>query len=372
MNVIKRPAIFALSVLLAGLSGCGQSSPEVPEGAAMPVLPAAAREEVQAADKDDESIVRVNNTPAPGDAPQGMVWIPGGTFLMGSDEFDAKEFPAHLVSVDGYWMDETEVTNAQFARFVLATGYVTIAEQIPKAEDFPGVPPESLVAGSMIFEAPEIVPNLGNHMIWWKYVHGANWRQPTGPGSSIEGKDDFPVVHIAYDDAVAYAEWAGKRLPTEAEWEFAARGGLHQQKYVWGNKRNPNGLQLANIWQGHFPKEDTGEDGFAGIAPVKQFPPNQFGLYDISGNLWEWVADWYQADYYVNSPRWNPQGPPREQSTPDETSPPGNTNYQRVIRGGSYLCSDVYCTGYRPSARMSTTPDSATNHTGFRCVRDPD
>src|SRR5215472_4068232 len=239
-------------------------------------------------------------------APEGMVWIPGGEFSMGANDppdmdnvgmkatLDAR--PVHRVYVDGFFMDKTDVTNRQFAEFVKATGYVTIAERKPRAEDFPGAPPENLVAGSVVFSPPNHAVPLDNYLQWWNYVHGANWRHPLGPGSNIKGKEGYPVVHIAYADAQAYAKWAGKRLPTEAEWEFAARGGLSGKPYVWGASFRPNGKWMANTHQGHFPNQDTGEDGYIGIAPVAQYPPNGYGLYDMAGNVWQWTSDWYRSD----------------------------------------------------------------------------
>ena len=253
--------------------------------------------------------VENRNTP-PGPAPDGMVWIPGGEFSMGAqdphDMHDAVGMqattdsrPVHRVFVDGFWMDATEVTNEQFALFVKATGYVTVAEQTPRAEDFPGAPPESLVPGSVVFSPPDHAVPLTDPYQWWSEVNGASWRHPLGPKSSIAGKERFPVVHIAYADALAYAQWAGKRLPTEAEWEFAARGGLTGQVFPWGDEFKEGGEWRANTHQGHFPDHDTGEDSSLAIAPVAQFPPNGYGLYDVGGNVWEWVSDWYRPDYYA-------------------------------------------------------------------------
>ncbi len=247
--------------------------------------------------------------------------------------------PVHRVSVDGFWMDTTEVTNAQFAKFVEATGYVTIAERTPRAEDFPGAPPENLVAGAVVFSPPAHPVPLNNHLQWWSYVKRANWRHPEGPDSSITGREQYPVVQVAYDDAVAFATWAGKRLPTEAEWEFAARGGLSGKMYPWGDEFMPGAKVMANTHQGHFPNEDTGEDGYRGIGPVAQFPPNGYGLYDVAGNVWEWVSDWYRPDYYAQLASTggvarNPQGP----DTPFDPSEP--TEKKRVHRGGSFLCTD--------------------------------
>ncbi len=293
-----------------------------------------------------------------------MVWIPGDTFLMGSNEGQTDERPAHEVTVSGFWMDKTEVTNEQFEKFVRATGYVTIAERKPDPKDFPGAPPENLVPGSVVFKPPPGEVPLDNHYVWWTYVPSANWRHPEGPNSTIQGREKHPVVHVSWEDAVAYAKWAGKRLPTEAEWEFAARGGLAGDLYVWGKEKVPGGKWQANIWQGRFPNENTLADGFRGAAPVASFPPNGYGLYDMSGNVWEWCADWYLPNYYAHSPKENPPGP----DTSFDPNEPGIM--KRVQRGGSFLCSDLYCIGYRPGARMKSTPDTGLSHSGFRCVKD--
>jgi formylglycine-generating enzyme required for sulfatase activity len=308
-----------------------------------------------------------------------MVWIPGGEFSMGagipSNRNDSVGMqatedsrPVHRVYVDGFWMDRTEVTNAQFAAFVRATGYVTVAERTPRAEDFPGAPAENLVAGSVVFSPPDHAVPLNDHFQWWSYVKGANWRHPLGPNSSIKGREQFPVVHVAYDDAAAYARWAGKRLPTEAEWEFAARGGLTGKLYPWGDDFDPDHKPLANTHQGHFPERDAGTDGYAGIGPVAQFRPNGYGLYDVAGNVWEWVSDWYRPDYYAELtvlgevPR-NPQGP-TSSFDPDEPDVP-----KRVMRGGSFLCTDQYCSRYMVGTRGKGELSTGTNHLGFRCVR---
>ncbi len=316
-----------------------------------------------------------------GAPPAGMVWIPSGEFAMGTDDPtkmscegtghdampDAR--PVHRVSVDGFWMDATEVTNAQFEQFVKATGYVTIAEQKPKAADFPGVPPEALVPGSIVFTpTPGPVP-LDNFIAWWRYEPGANWRHPEGPKSDLQGREKYPVVQVSYDDAAAYAKWAGKRLPTEAEWEYAARGGLAGKPFAWGDELRPGGKWMANIFQGTFPVKDTGADGFAGLAPVAQFPPNGYGLYDMAGNAWEWCADWYRPDYYAQLAKLgvahNPPGPP-DSFDPQEPGVP-----KRVQRGGSFLCSDQYCSRYMVGSRGKGEPSSAANHIGFRCVQNP-
>jgi len=262
------------------------------------------------------------------------------------------------------------VTNDQFAAFVASTHYVTIAEQKPRAEDFPGAPPENLVAGSTVFKATEEPVPLNNYFQWWTYEKGANWRHPDGPGSTIKGREDYPVVHVAYEDAAAYARWAHKRLPTEAEWEFAARGGLDGKVYAWGDDLKPRGEWQCNIWQGTFPVKDTGEDGFAGIAPVKQFPPNGYGLYDMAGNVWEWCSDWYRPDYYTylaasGDVARNPQGPEIGFDPAEPTQP------KRVHRGGSFLCTDQYCTRYMVGTRGKGEVSTASNHLGFRCVRVP-
>jgi len=281
---------------------------------------------------------------------------------MGDTDFEDAR-PVHEMFVDGFWMDKTEVTNAQFARFVRETGYVTVAEQPSDPKEFPGVPPEKLKPGSIVFTPPRVPVPLDDPSQWWQYVAGADWRHPDGPGSTVEGKDYDPVVHVCWTDAAAYAKWAGKRLPTEAEWEFAARGGLSHARYAWGEEQKPGGKWPANVWQGNFPNENTAEDGYQRAAPVASFPPNGYGLHDLAGNVWEWCADWYRPDYYAVSPKQNPQGP-KDSLDPDE---PGFA--KRVQRGGSFLCSDQYCVRYRPGARGKGEVNSAASHLGFRCVR---
>jgi formylglycine-generating enzyme len=276
--------------------------------------------------------------------------------------------PFHRVYVDGFWMDATEVTNAQFSKFIEATKYVTVAERTPRAEDFPGAPPENLVAGAVVFSPPNHAVALNDHFQWWSYSKGASWRHPDGPKSSLAGRDKYPVVQIAYEDAVAYANWAGKRLPTEAEWEFAARGGLSGKVYPWGDEFMPGGRSMANIHQGHFPIEDEGADGFRGIGPVAQFAANAYGLYDVAGNVWEWVSDWYRPDYYAElaaagGVARNPQGP----ATPFDPTEPNEK--KRVHRGGSYLCTDQYCSRYMVGTRGKGEGSTGTNHLGFRLVR---
>jgi formylglycine-generating enzyme required for sulfatase activity len=308
-------------------------------------------------------------SPAAKAGPPGMVWIPGGTFHRGGDKPQHRDaLPIHLVSVDGFWMDATAVTNEEFARFVDATHYVTVAERVPQAKDFPGAPPENLVAGSVVFSPPNGPVPLDNHLQWWRYVKGANWRHPDGPDSDLRGREKHPVVQVAWDDAVAYADWARKRLPTEAEFEFAARGGLERNLYPWGDELKPGGKWMANIWQGHFPYENTAEDGYRATAPVGSFPANAYGLYDMAGNVWEWCSDWYRHDYYAklaggNLPVKNPRGPDKS----FDPAEPGVA--KRVMRGGSYLCTDQYCTAYEVGARGKGAPDTGTNHLGFRCVK---
>jgi formylglycine-generating enzyme len=301
------------------------------------------------------------------DAPAGMVWIPGGRFWMGTNHMEDAQ-PVHEVEVKGFWMDRTDVTNEEFARFVKATGYMTIAERPLNQKEFPNLAADELAPGSVVFTPPAHPISLENPLAWWQFVRGANWRNPDGPNSDLRGKEKYPVVHIAWPDAMAYAKWAGKRLPTEAEWEFAARGGLDRQNYVWGNELKPGGKWRANTFQGHFPDRNTAEDGYAGIAPVASFEPNSYGLYDMSGNVWQWVSDWYRPDYYSQLSRdgslaANPEGP-LDSFDPQE---PGVR--KRVQKGGSFLCTDQYCERYMPGARGKGDPETGTNHLGFRCVR---
>jgi formylglycine-generating enzyme len=319
-----------------------------------------------------------NVAPPPGDAPKGMVWIPGGEFSMGAadppdmDEVGMKATtdsrPIHRVYVDGFWMDTTVVTNAQFEEFVRATHYVTIAERTPTAADFPGAPPENLVAGAVVFSPPSEPVPLDNYFRWWSYVKDANWRHPRGPDSTIDGKSSDPVVAVAYDDATAYAKWKGTRLPTEAEWEFAARGGLSGKPFVWGDTFRPNGKWMANTFQGKFPVTDRGEDGVVGLTAVGQFPPNGYGLFDMAGNVWEWTSDWYRPDYYAQlvsqgTVARNPDGPTRA------FDPSEPKVQKRVHRGGSFLCTDEYCSRYMVGTRGKGEPDTGTNHLGFRTVK---
>ena len=315
-------------------------------------------------------------------APTGMVWIPGGEFSMGTEAatdslcslpgISRDASPIHRVTINPFWMDATEVTNARFAEFVKTTGYVTVAEITPTAEEFPGAPPENLVAGSTVFTPAEGEVPLDDFLAWWRYEHGANWQHPLGSNSTIVGHDNEPVVQLAYEDANAFAKWAGKRLPTEAEWEFAARGGRSGELYPWGNEFKPGGKHQANTWQGRFPVAggDTGEDGFQGIAPVAQYAPNGYGLHDMSGNVWEWCSDWYRPDYFVQladsgTAVSNPLGPesPFDPIEPDQP--------KRAHRGGSFLCTDVYCSRYIVGTRGRGEVRTSSNHVGFRCVKSP-
>jgi len=310
--------------------------------------------------------------------PEGMVYIPSGSFRMGANSSQAAEdeYPVHEVAVSGFYMDVTEVTNKMFSEFVDATGYITIAERDVDWEELksqfpPGTPkpPDSVLrAGSLVFKKTDQPVNLNDYSQWWEWTTGANWRAPTGPGSSIEGKMDHPVVHIAWDDAKAYSEWAGKRLPTEAEWEWAAMGGSEDVKYPWGNEPIEEATTKANFWQGVFPYQNLNLDGFESTAPVKSFPANGYGLYDMAGNVWEWCNDKYNVQYYGQAKSLGVQGNPtgsREYYDPREPLAP-----KHVIRGGSFLCNESYCSGYRVSRRMSSSRDSGFNHTGFRCVKD--
>lgn len=298
-----------------------------------------------------------------------MVWIPPGEFTMGCESscdslcalpgLSSDAQPLHRVRVEGFWMDRTEVTNAQFARFVAATGYRTVAQRPLDPAQFPGASAELLVPGSLVFTPPGHAVALDDPSLWWRYVPGACWDKPLGPGSSIEGRAEEPVVHIAFEDAQAYAKWAGKRLPTEAEWEYAARGGLEQQPYAWGAEFKPGGAWMANLFQGEFPQHDSGADGFVGIAPVARYAPNGYGLHDVAGNVWEWTADWYRPEAYE---RFSPSGP----ATSFDPLEPGAQ--KRVQRGGSFLCTDQYCTRYMVGTRGRGEISTSSNHVGFRCA----
>jgi formylglycine-generating enzyme required for sulfatase activity len=273
--------------------------------------------------------------------------------------------PIHTVELDGFWMDETTVTNEQFAAFVRATGYVTVAERRPEHKDLPDVPADKLVAGSLVFTPPAQAVPLNDVSAWWRFVPGASWKHPEGPDTNLAGREKHPAVHVSWTDAAAYAKWAGKRLPTEAEWEYAARGKQTQMPYTWGREFRPGGRWMANTWQGRFPFENTKDDGWERTSPVGSFPANDFGLHDMAGNVWQWCADWYRPDYYSTSPRRNPPGPA------DSFDPQEPGAGKRVQRGGSFLCSDQYCSRFMPGGRGRCTPDTGSSHAGFRCVRSP-
>lgn len=313
-------------------------------------------------------------------APLSMVWIAGGTFAMGSERPEARmnEKPVIQVTVDGFWIDEHDVTNAQFRQFVADTGYVTVAERPVDWEELkrqlaPGTPKpaeEMLQPGSMVFQPTKGPVDLRAMAGWWRWTHGATWQQPEGPGSDLAGREQHPVVHISWFDAVAYAKWAGKRLPTEAEWEFAARGQLEGKRFAWGDEFMPGGRHMANTWTGKFPYDNTKEDGFESTSPVKSYPPNAYGLYDMGGNVWNWVSDWFRPDTHARNKLvgacHNPKGP---RSSLSIDFP--NQIEERVTKGGSFLCHSDYCESYRPSARRGTPPDTGMSHIGFRCARGP-
>jgi len=318
-----------------------------------------------------------NPSPSTTEAPAqrlGMEWIPGGTFTMGSERHYREEAPPHLMTVEGFWMDRWPVTNALFRQFVAETGHVTQSEIAPDPAQYPGADPKLLVPASVVFVKPARRVDLRNHFNWWSYVPGADWRHPYGPDSSIDGLDEHPVVHIGYDDAAAFARWAGKELPREAEWEFAARGGLEGAEFAWGDQLEPGGTPLANYWQGEFPIENLRNDGYEGTSPVGMFPPNGWGLYDMIGNVWEWTTDWYLPQHEPPGSRIHPGTSAccsggdvsrRERSFDPSVSLPIP---RKVMKGGSFLCAPNYCRRYRPAARMPQAIDTATCHLGFRCI----
>jgi len=298
----------------------------------------------------------------------GMEWIPGGTFTMGSDRHYREEGPRHVETVDGFWVDRWPVTNTMFRRFITETGYATQAERAPDPAQYPGADPKLLVPASVVFVQPAARVDLQNHFNWWAYVPGADWLHPKGPGSSIAGLDDHPVVHVGFEDAAAYARWAGKELPTEAEWEFAARGGLDGAEYAWGDQLEPSGKPMANTWQGEFPIENLRTDGYEGTSPVGSFPPNGWGLYDMIGNVWEWTTDWY-------APRHEASGHAGSCCSVDERARALSYDPciplpipRKVMKGGSFLCAPNYCRRFRPAARMPQAIDTSTCHLGFRCI----
>lgn len=302
---------------------------------------------------------------------RGMIRIEGGTFLMGSDIAYPEEAPAHRVTVDGFWIDPYLVTNAQFRQFVRDTGHVTFAEKAPDPRDYPGALPEMLYAGSLVFSPPDQPVDTSDFSRWWRFLKGADWRHPYGPDSSIHGLDDHPVVHVAYSDALAFATWAGKELATEAEWEFAARGGLEGKPFAWGDELTPGGRHMANTWQGNFPNENLAEDGYARTSPIGAYPPNGYGLYDMIGNVWEWTADWWSAKHRADASKAccipkNPRGGRIEDSF--DPAMPQIRIPRKVLKGGSHLCAPNYCRRYRPAARHAEPVDTSTSHLGFRCI----
>lgn len=300
-----------------------------------------------------------------------MTFVPGGKFIMGSNQHYPEEAPAHEVSLEGFGIDNFAVTNEQFAYFVEATGYITLAERPARAEDYPGAKPEMLRPSSVVFCKPKSRVDLRDHHNWWTYVPGADWRHPEGPNSSITGRTQHPVVHLAYEDAEAYAKWLGKELPTEAEWEFAARGGLQSATYAWGEEFAPNNRQMANTWHGEFPWQNLRADGYVGTSPVGQFPPNGYGLYDMIGNVWEWTTDWYSAHHPVQKACCGGAVTRGDREQSYDPLLPGIRIPRKVIKGGSFLCSLNYCRRYRPAARMAQPVDTSTCHVGMRLVKRP-
>jgi sulfatase modifying factor 1 len=321
------------------------------------------------------SVSELSSSTPPGPPPSaGMRWIPGGTFLMGSEEFYPEEAPVQRVSVDGFWVDEAAVTAAQFRRFVRETGYVTVAERPLEPDQYPDADTELLVPGSLVFRKTNGPVRLDDVSNWWEYVPGAYWKRPGGPGTSINGRDLHPVVHVAYEDAASFAEWTGKELPSEAEWEYAARGGIDGAPFAWGDEHFPGGQPAANTWQGEFPWQNLKLDGYEGTAPVRSFAPNGYGLYDMCGNTWEWTSDWYAPR--TAEPARSPCCAPRNLRVTSRAESfaegqPGAQIPRRVIKGGSHLCAPNYCLRYRPAARQAEAIDTSTGHIGFRCIVRP-
>lgn len=362
-----------ISAALLLLTACSNDGNKQSDNAAPDTVHSCMQTPARFADNTNTAVIQFNGDTST----TGMVLIPGGRFSMGGDNDQAgpDEYPKHTVALNGFYMDITEVTNAQFKAFVMATGYITTAEKKPDWEELkktvpPGTPkpPDSvLIAASLVFKPTNAPVNLQDYNQWWEWVPDANWKQPQGKGSTIDGKENYPVVQVSWDDAMAYCKWAGKRLPTEAEWEYAARGGKQNNIYPWGNEPVHTGSAKANSWEGHFPYLNKQTDGYTRSAPVKQYQPNGYGLYDMAGNVWEWCSDWYDFNYYQTlkaAIAVNPQGPSQSVDPQDPYTP------KRTLRGGSFLCNDAYCSGYRVARRMKTSPDTGMEHTGFRCVRD--
>jgi formylglycine-generating enzyme len=302
---------------------------------------------------------------------EGMVWVDGGAFLMGSDKHYQEEAPAHRTTIQGFWIDRYPTTNEEFERFVEETGHVTLAERPPREEDYPGALPEMLQPASVVFLKPSHRVDLRDHFSWWAYIPGANWRHPEGPDSSLRDRAHHPVVHLAYEDVEAYAKWAGKELPTEAEWEFAARGGLEAASYQWGEEFTPEGKHMANTWQGEFPWQNLLTDGFEGTSPVGHFPANGYGLYDMIGNVWEWTSDWYSPRHQVTDGCCGGIKAKGDREGSFDPRQPAIRIPRKVMKGGSYLCAPNYCQRYRPSARMAQAVDTSTCHLGMRLIRRP-
>ena len=359
-----RSLVFGVSLVVLIGSGCRQARQE-----STPADPHGAHDKAPGKSAVARRAPVISTAPAPAPTPAGMLWIPGGEFWMGCEECGMPDaLPVHLVTVAGFWMDTTPVTNADFNRFVLATQYVTIAERKPDPREFPGVPPDKLVPGSIVFTPPAHAVPLDDFSQWWSYVPGANWRHPEGPGSTLTGLDNHPVVHIAFEDALAYAKWAGKRLPSEAEFEFAARGGLDRNLYPWGNVLKAGGKVPANIWEGHFPDTNTRADGYVKTSPVTAFPANPYGLHDVGGNVWQWCSDWYRPDYYASFD--DPNTAARNPTGPDTSFDPEEPRAaKRVTRGGSFLCSGEYCSRYLVGSRGKAEIDSGSSNLGIRLVK---
>jgi sulfatase modifying factor 1 len=358
-----RRAVSSSLLLLILLASCNQAKTKEVEGSGKTDSSHAIKRGCEQLSKMPNKKGSTNQAYAGGKDNCTMVLIKGGTYSMGSTAF-ADSKPVHTVKVNDFYMDEHEVTNEQFAQFVKATGHITVAERELDPADFPNVPKDKLLPGSAVFIAPTAKVELNDYMQWWKYIVGADWKHPEGPASSINGREQHPVVQVCYEDALAYANWAGKRLPTEAEWEYAARSGKHNGDYYWGAELKPNGKWVANIFQGNFPDKNTKEDGYAATAPVKSFPANAYKLFDMDGNVWEWCSDFYRPDYYAVSAKENPRGPVNSYD-PEE---PGVEKH--VQRGGSFICSDQYCIRYKAGSRGKGETGSAGNNLGFRCVKD--
>ncbi len=370
--MINKNNCFSLLIMVCTFCSCKQKQ----DSAASERIADSIRSCMQTPSRFSNMDSNASSIAASGDtSSKGMVYIPGGSFSMGADnqQADKDEYPKHEVKLNAFWIDKTEVTNAEFEKFINATGYITTAEKKPDWEEMkktlpPGTPKPSddqLVAASLVFKQTNQPVDLNDYNQWWDWVPGANWRQPEGPGSSIKGHENYPVIQVSWFDAMAYCKWAGKQLPTEAQWEFAARGGLVNNIYPWGNEHVNAGKPKANTWEGKFPYYNETKDGFVKLAPVRSYAANGYGLYDMAGNVWEWCSDWYNYDYYktINGTITDPQGAKKS------FDPAEPLMAKRSLRGGSFLCNESYCTGYRVSRRMKSTPDTGLEHTGFRCVK---